>query len=166
MADAAESKGLHLHIRYTSDVREAIADDLEDLRHNSSHVPAAAHSMLASEALASVMKYITDHRLEWRAVWNGGSIGFEAIISSPLAYCLLQTKRPALLSKKQSDQRYSKTPYAQLSNYLRSRQRGGHITKEEYSNMLEEGRRLLAISPFSYEELRQEVLRTFKKEVK
>ena len=155
------NKGLCLRIRYNDKIGETLSDDIEEFEQDSSYIPEESQSMLTSEALASVAQYISGRNVSWRAVWNGGTFGFEAALSSATAFTLLQTKRPASKSKSQSDQKYCGTPYARMSNHYRGRLRGGHITEETYKAVLAEGKRIRARAAYSYEELCSEIDRRF-----
>jgi len=133
---------LCFRIPFTHEFLHTFKDDLVEIKNYSEFYPKELMGELAGCALASIAQYLSGRKLEYRASWDGDRITFKMTTHSPTVYYLLYTKQPKIFDKRRYDKEYSQTPYARLTNYFRSRLRGGHITNSEYQFALKHGKEL------------------------
>jgi hypothetical protein len=100
-------------------------------------------------ALESVMQYLSNAKLKYSVVLEGGPPLFESTIHSPTVFYLLSIK-PCSFNKQEYDNRYSKRPYARASDYFRKQFKAAHITRTQYDYCRKRAKKLIKEDQLPY----------------
>lgn len=145
---------LYLHIPVSHGFKQNLLDDYYEMKDDKEYIPLFIND-LREYALSSIIRYLSSG-LVYSATLDGNKIAFNASVSSPSIYYLLNIKTlNSTFNKRLYDSKYIKTPYPKLTSYFRTQCNRKKITQKQYEFAKKKAKELCSESAYRYYEAKK-----------
>lgn len=147
---------LYLHIPLSYGFKQNLLEDYHEMKDDKKYIPELFINDLREYALSSMIRYLSSNGLVYSATLDGNKIAFNATVSSPSIYYLLNIRTiNSTFNKRLYDFQYTKTTYPKLTSYFRTQYNRKKITQKQYEFAKKKAKELCSESAYRYYEAKK-----------